>query len=80
FVGFVLFLLALDLGVFHRQAHEVSFREATLWSIVWVALALAFNLLLYRYALWKFAQDARLMSIPGFDPQAAAWQTALEFL
>ena len=80
FVGFVLFLLALDLGVFHRQAHEVSFREATIWSIVWVALALAFNLLLYRYALWKFAQDARLMSIPGFDPQAAAWQTALEFL
>lgn len=80
FAGFVLFLLALDLGVFHREAHEVSFREATVWSIVWVALALAFNLLLYRYALWKFPQDARLVAIPGFDPQAAAWQTALEFL
>ena len=34
FTGFVLCLLALDLGVFHRQAHEVSFREAATWSVV----------------------------------------------
>jgi tellurite resistance protein TerC len=80
FTGFVLLLLALDLGVFHRQAHEVSFREAATWSVVWVALALAFNFLLYQYALWKFPQDARLMAVPGFDPQAAAWRVALEFL
>ena len=52
FTGFVLFLLALDLGVFHRQAHEVSFREAATWSVVWIALALLFNFLLYQYALW----------------------------
>ncbi|HJQ34439.1 MAG TPA: TerC family protein [Pyrinomonadaceae bacterium] len=80
FTGFVLLLLALDLGVFHRQAHEVSFREAATWSVVWVALALAFNFLLYQYALWKFPQDARLAALPGFDPQAAAWRVALEFL
>ena len=80
FTGFVLLLLALDLGVFHRQAHAVSFREAATWSVVWVALALVFNFLLYQYALWKFPQDARLASLPGFDPQAAAWRVALEFL
>ena len=80
FTGFVLLLLALDLGVFHRQAHEVSFREAAAWSAVWVALALLFNLLLYHYALWKFPQDARLMATPGFDPSAAAWRVSLEFL
>ncbi|MBO0719354.1 MAG: TerC family protein [Blastocatellia bacterium] len=80
FTGFVLFLLALDLGVFHRRAHEVSFREAAAWSAVWVALALVFNFLLYQYALWKFSSDPRLAALPNFDPQAAAWQTALEFL
>jgi tellurite resistance protein TerC len=80
FTGFVLLLLALDLGVFHRQAHEVSFREAATWSVVWIALALAFNFLLYQYALWKFPQDARLMAIPGFDASGAAWRVSLEFL
>jgi tellurite resistance protein TerC len=80
FTGFVLLLLALDLGVFHREAHEVSFREAATWSAVWVALALGFNFLLYQYALWKFPQDARLAAVPGFDPEGAAWRVALEFL
>ena len=80
FTGFILFLLALDLGVFHRQAHEVSFREATTWSVVWISLALLFNFLLYQYALWKFPLDPRLMSIPGFDPSGAAWRVSLEFL
>ena len=80
FTGFVLVLLALDLGVFHRQAHEVSFREAATWSVVWVALALSFNFLLYQYALWKFPQDPRLLAIPGFDLSGAAWRVSLEFL
>jgi tellurite resistance protein TerC len=43
FTAFVLVMLALDLGVFHREAHEVGFREALAWSVVWIALALAFN-------------------------------------
>ena len=80
FTGFVLLLLALDLGVFHRQAHEVSFREAAIWSVIWVALALGFNGLLYQYALWKFPQDPRLLAISGFDPSGAAWRVSLEFL
>ncbi len=79
FVGLVLVLLALDLGVFHRKAHTVSFREAATWTVVWISLALLFNLLLYQYALWKFPQDARLMAIPGFDPNAAAWRVSLEY-
>ena len=80
FTGFVLLMLALDLGVFHRKAHEVKFREAAVWSVVWVALALSFNYLLYQYALWNFPRDPRLMAVPGFDPQAAACQVSLEFL
>lgn len=80
FTLFVLLLLSIDLGVFHRKAHAVSFREAATWSGVWVALSLIFNFLFYRYALWKFPQDARLMSIPGFDPAEAAHRAGLEFL
>lgn len=80
FIGFVLLMLALDLGVFHRDAHEVSFKEAAAWSVVWVTLALVFNFLLYQYALWKFPQDARLLAIPGFNPDLAAWTVSLEFL
>jgi len=80
FTIFVLLLLALDLGVFHRRAHAVSFREATLWTLVWMGLALAFNFGFYRYAAWKFASDPELLAIPGFDPGAAARQAGLEFL
>jgi tellurite resistance protein TerC len=80
FLAGVLVLLALDLGVFHREAHEVSFREAATWSAVWVSLALAFNYGLYQFALWKFPQDHRLLAIPGFDAATAAKETALEFL
>ncbi|HRJ75467.1 MAG TPA: hypothetical protein PLX90_05680, partial [Anaerolineales bacterium] len=46
---FVLFLLALDLGVFHRKAHAVSMKEALTWSIVWITLSLLFNLVIYLY-------------------------------
>ena len=47
FVGLILFLLALDLFVFHRDAHEVSFREATMYSIFWITLGLAFGALIF---------------------------------
>lgn len=80
FTAFVMLLLAIDLGVFHRKAHAVSFREAAIWSAVWVILALAFNYFLYRYASWRLRDVDRLTSLPGFDPDVAARQTALEFL
>jgi tellurite resistance protein TerC len=57
FTGGVVALLALDLGVFHRRAHTVSFREATTWSVVWVALALALNYGFYLYASDSFGPD-----------------------
>ena len=46
FTAFVLMMLALDLGVFHRDAHEVTFKESLTWSIVWISLALIFNFLI----------------------------------
>jgi tellurite resistance protein TerC len=44
---FVLCMLAVDLGVFHRKAHVVSIKEASVWSAIWVALAMLFNLGIY---------------------------------
>ena len=46
---FVLAMLAVDLGIFHREAHVVSVREALTWSVVWIGLALVFNA-----GLWFF--------------------------
>lgn len=80
FTVLVFVLLALDLGVFHREAHEVSVREAAAWSVVWVSLALLFCYGLYEFSLQRFPNDPRLLAIPGFDAVAAARQTALEFL
>ena len=47
FLGFVAGMLALDLGVFHRDAHEVTRREALGWSAVWIGLAILFNIGVY---------------------------------
>jgi tellurite resistance protein TerC len=55
FTAFVLAMLALDLGVFHRKAHVVKMREALTWSAVWVSLALAFNVGVY---FWFGAERA----------------------
>lgn len=46
FIGCVLIFLALDLGVFHRRAHVVSFKEALLWSTIWFCLAMLFSMAL----------------------------------
>jgi tellurite resistance protein TerC len=47
FIAFVIAMLAIDLGVFHRKAHEVSLKEAALWSAVWVTLSILFNIGVY---------------------------------
>src|SRR5439155_4851518 len=44
FICCVLIFLALDLGVFHRQAHQVKFKEALLWTTFWFCLAMLFAL------------------------------------
>ena len=46
---FVLAMLALDLGVFHRKSHAVSGKEALTWSLVWISMSLVFNAVIYFY-------------------------------
>ena len=77
FTTFVLVVLALDLGVFHREAHEVGAREAATWSVVWVGLALLFNYLFYRYLLWHLPQ---VPALAGMDHAQLAKDSGLEFL
>ncbi|NUN06318.1 MAG: TerC family protein [Bdellovibrio sp.] len=71
FIVFVMAMLALDLGVFHKNSHAVGFKEATVWSIVWVSLAMLFNGGLYFYTLFKFgdaniANDISLQFLTGY--------------
>jgi tellurite resistance protein TerC len=57
FIAFVLAMLALDLGVFHRKAHVVRPREAAIWVVVWVTLAL-----LFAAGLWYFEGGATALT------------------
>jgi tellurite resistance protein TerC len=59
---FVLAMLALDLGVFHRKSHEVGLKEALAWSGVWIGLALAFNVGVY---FWRGSETA-LQFLTGY--------------
>lgn len=62
FGAFVLGMLALDLGVFHRHSHVVSMKEAIAWSVVWITLALAFNGIVYA---WK-GPEAGMQFLTGY--------------
>jgi tellurite resistance protein TerC len=55
FLAFILVMLALDLGVFHRRSHAIGLKEAAIWSGVWVGVALLFNLGIY---VWFGPQPA----------------------
>ena len=59
FCVFILLMLAIDLGVFNRKPHEVSYKDASIWSAVWVALALIFAALLFGPLGWELFGDAR---------------------
>ncbi|MCC7141712.1 MAG: TerC family protein [Candidatus Eisenbacteria bacterium] len=62
FTSLILALLALDLGVFHRKAHEVKLKEAAGWSLFWIGLAGVFNL-----AVWNwFGRDKALEFATGY--------------
>src|SRR5687768_15919623 len=50
FTLFVLLMLALDLGVFHKKLHAVSIKEALIWTGVWISLAMIFNVGVYVFA------------------------------
>ncbi|HEV8590109.1 MAG TPA: TerC family protein [Pyrinomonadaceae bacterium] len=67
FCIFILIMLAIDLGVFNRRPHEIGYKDAAIWSAVWVALALIFAGLLFGPLGWEMFGVARQ-------------QKALEFL
>ena len=74
FIVFILFLLALDLGVFHRTAHAITFKEALILSGAWVCVALAFNVFVYfAYEYHWFGLD-----IPEDEPDGRT--AAVSFL
>lgn len=71
FIFFVMGVLALDLGVFHKDSHVVKFKEAAFWSLIWFTLAMLFNAGLYFFSLRKFsepetAKNIALQFLTGF--------------
>ncbi len=62
FVAFVLAMLALDLGVFHKKDHEISVKEALTWTGVWISLAMLFNAGIY---FW-FGPERALEFLSGY--------------
>jgi TerC family integral membrane protein len=62
FNALVIGLLVLDLGVFHRKARAVSVKEAAIWSLVWISLALLFNVFIYVFS----GQDRAIQFLTGY--------------
>ena len=62
FIAFVVAMLAVDLGIFHRKAHVVGFREALTWTAVWISLALLFNAGVW----WQFGPASGLEFLTGY--------------
>ncbi|WKK78753.2 TerC family protein [Marivirga arenosa] len=54
---FIVLMLIIDLGVFHKKSHDVSVKEALIWTTVWVTLAFAFNVFIYYYLGQKSAYE-----------------------
>jgi len=59
---FIFFMLALDLGVFHKHTHVVPVKEAVIWSIIWISLALIFNL----FVFFEFGKVKALEFLTGY--------------
>ncbi|MDO9341048.1 MAG: TerC family protein [Bacteroidales bacterium] len=59
---FVFIMLALDLGVFHKNTHKVPVKEAVIWSAVWITLALLFNL----FVFFEFGKTKALEFLTGY--------------
>ena len=62
FLVVVVILLALDLGVFHRKAHAVSSREAAIWTVVWISVAMLFN----AWIWWEMGSQKGLEFLTGY--------------
>ena len=62
FAAFILLMLSIDLGLFNRKAHSITYKEAAVWSAIWVTLALAFSVLVF----WKLGHQKGLEFLTGY--------------
>ena len=62
FIIFILLMLAIDLGIFHRKSHVVSFKESISWTVVWISLAMLFSAVVY---FWK-GQEKSIEFLTGY--------------
>ncbi len=75
FLVFIIFMLAIDLGLFHKKAHVVSTKEALTWTSVWVTLSLSFNVLVFfMYEYHWFGIGTQ----PGFE--SSGQEAALKYI
>ena len=79
FLGFISVILLLDLGVFNKEPHVPSFKEAGSWTIVWISVALIFNVAFYFYSIARFTDNPGLVP-EGFTAHSLATKLSLEFL
>lgn len=82
FLAMVVVFLALDLGVFHRKAHVVSFKEATIWTSIWITCALLFNVgvyFLYQNHVFDLGLDVPVLGKPGVTETLAGAEAAKQF-
>lgn len=52
FIVLIVFLLSLDIGVFHKEDHVIGIKEAALWTVIWISIALLFNAVLFLHGEW----------------------------
>jgi hypothetical protein len=76
FTFFVLLMLALDLGVFTARRTKFHLKKRARGASSGSVSRFFSTSFLYQYALWKFPQDERLLAIPGFNPDLAAWNVS----
>lgn len=66
FVGAIVFFLALDLGVFHRKAHVVSFKEALIWTSIWFTVAMLFGLVIAPLFIEDWGRNETVEFVTGY--------------
>ncbi len=76
FLGIVVGLLAMDLGVFNRKDHAIGTREALGWTVVWIACALAFNVLVFFF----YDRHWFEMGLEGGKVTSDGWRASIDFL
>lgn len=65
FMVFVVAMLILDLFVFHKKDHVIEIKEATIWTVIWIALAMVFAVLIYFFGDWMMPMPADTAMTPA---------------